>query len=52
VTEENCEIWWGLRKRENGDVWDVHDGGIYGDKYVVYGRMVDGAVEFEENLDE
>ena len=41
VTEANHE-WtcWGLRKRENGDVYDVY--GSYGEKGVVHGRRVDG----------
>jgi len=41
VTEAN-HSWkcWGLRKRENGDVYDMS--GSYGEKGVVYGRIVDG----------
>jgi len=52
VTVENYEYWWGLWKRENGDVYDVR--GIYGKKGVVYGRIVDGVevvVEEDESED-
>ena len=42
VTEENCEFWWGLRKRENGYVYDEY--GRYSVNNVVYGRIVDGMV--------
>ena len=40
VTEENCEIWWGLWKNANGDVYDRY--GIYGESNTVYGRTMEG----------
>jgi hypothetical protein len=49
VTEENCRYWWGFWKKANGDVYD--GSGIYGEKDVVYGRLVDGvAVPVAEGL--
>jgi hypothetical protein len=42
VTEEKCEIWWGLRKRVTGGVYELY--GVYGDAGVVYMRVVDGTV--------
>jgi len=51
VMEENFNACWGLMVfwEDNGErlaqtVLDVHDGGIYGEKFVDYGRMVDGVV--------
>jgi hypothetical protein len=35
VTTETCRDWWGLGKRENGDIYDRF--GIYGERGVVYG---------------
>jgi len=40
MTGENYEGCWGLRKRPNGDVYNLY--GSYGELHVVYGRMVDG----------
>jgi len=40
VKEANCHHWWGLLKRDNGDVYD--EGRIYGEEGIVYGRLVDG----------
>jgi hypothetical protein len=49
VIEANLAVCWGLRKSENGYVYNVHS--TYGEACVVHGRMVDGVVvPVEEGL--
>jgi len=35
-------LWWGLKKRENGDVYDSY--GTYGERFIDNDRVVDGVV--------
>jgi len=47
MTEVNYDDWWSLVKRASGEVYDLK--GVYGERNVVYGRIVHGvAVSVEE----
>ena len=43
VIEDDLWYWWHLEKMENGDVFD--EDSTYGEKDVMYGRLVDGVAE-------